>query len=785
MSNKDIFLTEVLDELTTDYETFDDYKRGVSQGKNVFVYSQVNPAAIANICRNGASGSKEYLDLMLYGRGIYTVLAYSDCRSYVWADAMVKYAVKSGALDNFLIFDKGIKTYLLKQGGLTKDEKISQTIRRLFSEEEFRTFERHYGRNLYQLDEEVEKCFYSGYSNRLEKDFIDIIRNSEGTINLYPGKSYHSERRLDLSKVDGFGYFGGYGRTLVFRTTDILIPYAYTIKYKNNNPGKDGWPVSERDFNYCIKDSETFENMNVSIDAFRRARKDYPDTSFTEKTVCGFSLVKRGNKFNLLNARTGKYFSPVDFDYCEAFDPISQTVTFSVDMDKNISIEFKMTSEGRGKNVMLLFNIIKDGEDDGQWTELDYDDFIAIMREHKNDLERQKRGRINENANNEVYTHKNYNAFQQYLNDQSKNHVILYHVSSAAQNIYENGPTSEYSGTNPKDFSLYYGLGVYTCRDFESCRFGGKYGNGCVKFILKDGYKDFLIFDTALRRIWDPGSTVYDELQRLVPQDILQHIDKYIRYGGKLDYLKNPKILSYVNSKGLDAYKMTDISPQGREFNNASFARALKCATEGGSLGDPIAVKVCDELLMARTKIRGFVFTGGEDGHVVFVRDFSGLMPIAYSLDRGKTWLGDMDEKHFNKINQRVDPFYQYRGEYEGTDLRAKSICGFSLVSGKKGYNYKDIWFHRPLLPIDVDKAFPFNPMTYRAIFNLCGIDFEIETDEDLNITLYYNSGDDGIVECDYDTFMEFVKEQISEGYIKNRQIYNNALLNPNNQRNK
>jgi hypothetical protein len=197
-----------------------------------------------------------------------------------------------------------------------------------------------------------------------------------------------------------------------------------------------------------------------------------------------------------------------------------------------------------------------------------------------------------------------------------------------------------------------------------------------------------------------------------------------------------------------------------------------------------LASAIYDELIMAKTKIRGFVFNGGADGNVVMVRDFSGLMPIDYSVDGGRTWIGQFSEDNFNRINQRVDPFYQYRGEYETTALRTKSICGFSMVSGKQGYNYKDIWFHRPLLPIDVDHATPFNPISKTAQFTLCDVTFEIKVDDDLNVWLSYE--DEGMMqESSYDEFMEFVKAAQEQGLLGKKKEYPNNLLNPSNDRKK
>ena len=765
-------INEALEEITTDYDTFDQFKKGSASPGAFFVYSQVDKASIPNIIKNGAEGSKEYIRNMIYGRGLYTVMSYKDCASYSRFDAMVKYIVKKGAFDNFLIFDMGIRRDLYSAGILTLHEKISTTVKRLFSPQDVKMLERYYGPDLAKLDSDVMSCDHSVQSNYYQERFLHIVREGEGMMNLYPGMRYESEKRLDESNVDGWIYFSYYGSTAIFRTMDLLAPYSYGVR--EGWSGK--WPP-EKDFKYCIEDEENFNNINISTDAFRRARKDYPDTSFTEKTVCGFSLVRKGNKFNLLNARTNKYFSPLDFDACQVFDPLQGTTQFSIVSPEEGIYDFRLTSEERGKNVRLQYKLRDEENMDAEWEDIDYGDFVDVMKEFKEEQKQQKQQPINE-----VFTHKDYKTFKSGLG--SGNNVFVYRATSpeTAKIEFENGSNMEFSGTSG-DSSLYYGLGVYTVRNTESL-LCSKYGRGVVKFLLKDGYKDFIILDDGVRAKHDPGKTVYDELVRLVPKNILDEIDQFFK-GGRLGRigLNNWEVQRKIEKMGIDAFKDINVSSQMgrtgvREFNTASFARALKLALQGHNMHDKLASAIYDELLMAKTKIRGFVFNGGADGNVVMIRDFNALMPVDYSVDCGKTWIGDFTEANFNKINQKVDPFYSYRGEYETTDLRTKPICGFSMVSGKQGYNYKDIWFHRPLLPVDAESATPFDPMSRTAHFNLFGEEFEVSTDDDMNITLSYN--DEGtMTPCSYEEFMEFLNVASEEGLMKGKKVYDNNLLNP------
>lgn len=774
-------INEAVSEIASDYETFDDFKKGMANpnNSNFFVYSQVSDKSIPNICMNGTDGAKEWMNVMYYGRGIYTVLTYKDCSKYTHNNAMVKYAVKKGAFNNFLIFDIGVKKYLQECGALTIHEKISDTVKRLFKPEDVQMLEKYYGKELANLDRSVLGCKDNTLSWGLEERFLEYARTGEGKIELRPGYRYASEKRLDLSNVDGFAYYSStYGKTAIFRTTDLLIPYSY---YVRTNGG--GWPESDKSFKYAYNDEESFNNSNYVVDAFRRKRGEYPDTEFTSKAISGFALVKRGNKYNLLNSRTNQVLSPLDFDFCLGFDPFSNTTTCGVNTKEEGTIEFKIESINYGKILKIQYRQILN-DDKSPWEDISYPDFINAMKAFK-----EEQNELNESVD-EVFTHKDFNTFKKGI-DNPKN-VFLYRASDpkVAKSEYENGPNYEFTGTSGDD-SLYYGFGVYTCRDKESI-LGGKYGRGICKFLLKDGYKDFVILDDETRAKYDPGHTVYDELKKLVPVDILNDIDSKLKsgiLGSRLPNLNSYATQQALKQKGIEAYKNINIDKiwnKSSIFNTASFARALKLLLQGHSLHDKYARFAYDELLMSKTRIRGFVYNGGADGQCCLVRDFNSLMPVAYSEDGGYTWKSDdNNEERFNRINQNVHPWYQYRNDYENVGLRDKPSGQFTLLRGKQGYNWKDIWFHRNLLPVDVDSATNFDPLSGSAEFSIGDYKFLIKVDNDLNCRLLFKD-DDGWENISYDDFLEAINMMMEQGYIsKAKAINNNCLLNPATNRNK
>lgn len=778
-------INEAIEEIASDYETFDDYKKGAGSpgSHSCFAYSQVKKKSIPNICANGAEGAKEFMDTdhMYYGSGIYTTLSFNACTKYREGNAMVKYLVKSGAFDNFLIFDIGIRKLLYKIGALTKHEKISTTCRRLFTSEDFTMLERRYGTGLAGLDDMVMRCDMNSRSWGIEEEFWSIFRG-ERNMQFRPGSSeYYNEKKLDESNVDGFAYYSSsYGPVAIFRSTDLIVPYSYAYRIGDEWYGR--WP-DEKDFTYCMGNEEAFNNSNYVVDAFRRKRKDYPDTGFTEKTSCGFSLVKKGGKYNFLSARTHKLLSPLDFDFASAFDPFTNTTTCGVDTHSEEGvIEFMFKTGDYGKTLDVKYRQIS-GDEKTDWVPITYPIFIDVMNSFKSE-----RSQVKESVE-EVYTHKDYDTFRKSIGNSGN--VIIYAATKpqTAKIMFENGANREFSGTSG-DNSLYYGLGVYCVRDTISL-YCSKYGDGVVKFILKDGFKDFIIFDNDLRAKVDPGQTIYDEIVRLVPKDLFNQINQHLANNDRI----YSGIARDLKTNGVNAFKaIKDIHDDHRKIGNilntAKYAKAFIMALLGYKINDPIAPSVRDEKLLSKTKIRGLVFTGADDGHVVVVRDFNSVMPIDYSLDAGRTWevergRAKFTKDNFDKINTNVDPYFLYRNEYEDVSFRAHPSGNFSMVKGSNGYNWKDIWFHRSLLPIDADIATNFDPFSNTAQFAYGDYHFAITVDDDLNCRLRFKD-DNSWEDIDYETLISAIGTMQEKGIInKTKRINNNCLLNPATNRNK
>ena len=807
MVNKKNILNEKISEDVTDFTNFHDYKQGLSRGREgtfggeyyshqkkyratenngFFVYQNVDSVSIKNIKLNGSQGAAEFFKTMCYGRGMYTMLDFDDAKRAVGGDAIVKYYCKKGGLNNFIVDDDKVREVLKSMGAITTNETYAESLKRLLG--------KHY--DLVMRDSYRTPSMYS---------VRNILNRGEGRIKLRPGMSFDSETRLDETDIDGWAYFGYGNIVCVFRSTDMLMPYKYYLCRHGE------WP-SENEGEWCITDEDRFEKLNHAIDGFRRGRKDYPDTPFTTKTIHGLSLVGGKGKYNMLIARTGKYFSPDPFDECTSVD--SNTGTFVATM-KNQQFgsekgDFKIwvRSLDNARDFEIKWQFVNKDRPFVEWPYCDnvitYEQFLSLFG-----------GALNESVK-EAFTDMNYDEFKNYLSDdnyvddingsgrdeynlsygedldpEKGKRVYVYTVSDRKniKSIMTNGLNAEFMGTSD-DSSIYYGVGAYCSYGLYGARLNTQRGYGDVifKFLLKDGFKDFLIFDGTMRRKHDPGKTVYDEIIELVPEKYLQKLGDYTS--------KNYALNASYRQKGLHYYDSSPRFPQSSGPLAKNFYEALK----GAMAGKLNRATYYTEKAIAESKVRGYVFNGNVNPQTAFIRDFNSLIPVAFSLDKGKTWITkDMQGNDylsrdvFDKLNQNVNPYYKYRGEYADTELLAKQNCGFSLVKdAKKGYNYYDIWTHTRLLPVDADYAIAFNSDTRTCKFSYDVVimrddkkmaskqSFAVSVDDKGNLNIQYEQAPGMLIPLSPQHFTEFIDTMYNGGMFKNsKTYYNDNMLNP------
>lgn len=341
----------------------------------------------------------------------------------------------------------------------------------------------------------------------------------------------------------------------------------------------------------------------------------------------------------------------------------------------------------------------------------------------------------------------NFNDFKDKIQDLE----VLYHCTDeiGAKGIVKTGASREFTGKN----SNFYGQGFYTTFTLNSTmdNAGGYYGKYIIKFGLDGGFKDFLFFDQEMNEKYNNGEPIEDQINRLCPKDIAE---KLLR-NGFYDAVNRDQGRHHLFNKPMSA--------GGAKM----FFEILKGEKLGNKQLTPYQIsKGCylfDEKDISRTKVRGYIFVGGNDGEVCVVRDFNSLVPLAYfDPNKGSDprdpndsgWIDVLDEETFNDIAGSVDIGTTIRGEYPETPLSTKTICGYVLVKGKPAgkYNYVNVKTMEELLPVPADNATDFDPTTEKAKFVIDGEEYEYSAKHNLFI-------EDGIFTYNRDEFIEELKD--------------------------
>ena len=341
---------------------------------------------------------------------------------------------------------------------------------------------------------------------------------------------------------------------------------------------------------------------------------------------------------------------------------------------------------------------------------------------------------------------------------------ILYQCTSkeGIEGIRKYGTSREFTGKN----SNFYGQGAYTTFTLESTLDNAKgsiYGKYLVKFALDGGFKDFLFFDEEMNQKYNNGEPLISQIERLCPPDIVEK-------------LKQSDFFNVVNDKSRGNHPLFNkpYSAHGAKY----FFEVLK----GNRLPENELTpwqrrygsrSIYDEKDLSRTKVKGYIFVGNNDGEVCVVRDYHSLVPIAYfDLNNGgdprndNEWISILNQETFDNISNLVDIGTHIRGEYPETPLNTKTICGYILVKKNGKYNYVDANTMEELLPVFADFATVFDESTGRAKFIIGGEEYEYSTKGNFFI-------EDGVFTYSRDEF----EEELKDNGILNESIQKMKLL--------
>ena len=338
---------------------------------------------------------------------------------------------------------------------------------------------------------------------------------------------------------------------------------------------------------------------------------------------------------------------------------------------------------------------------------------------------------------------------------------VLYHCTTldAIKGISKHGASREYTGKN----SNYYGQGFYTTFELGSSvdNQNSIYGRYIIKFGLANGFKDFLFFDEEMNKKYNGDEPIKDQIERLCPPDIVKkledggfYIDSGVYWGGTTHHLTGKNLTAALAKRFFEILK-------GEKLTN--------------SLSNGIFLY--DELDISKTKVRGYIFVGSNDGEVCVVRDFNSLIPLAYfdptkgnnPMDENDSgWIDIFNKETYDTIAGSVDIGTEIRGEYPETPFNTKTICGYVLVKKDGKYNYVNINTMEELLPVFADKAIDFDPDTKMAKFVIGGDEYEYSAKNKVFI-------EDGVFIYDKDEFVEELKDK---GVLNESVKYAISLIN-------
>lgn len=251
-----------------------------------------------------------------------------------------------------------------------------------------------------------------------------------------------------------------------------------------------------------------------------------------------------------------------------------------------------------------------------------------------------------------------YDEFEFTLDDfESDNAITVYHATpiESGKSILKYGFDTQFNGKNANA----YGKGVYTTFSVnDSRRLLYDYGPMMLQCKLIGGFERFLIFDENIaRKFYGENWQLIYQLKSFLPDNIADEL--WNQYG------LNPSAYAYVAQK---------------------------------------------------YKIRGAIYHWA--GLIaVLVYDFTALVPYAYSMDRGDTFIKNDLEKYKERMLSATDMDYRFGNQYlkmyspqAGYDTNGETV-GYAIVQKKNGlFNYVNTTTRQEMLPFDCESLTPFDP---------------------------------------------------------------------------
>ena len=334
--------------------------------------------------------------------------------------------------------------------------------------------------------------------------------------------------------------------------------------------------------------------------------------------------------------------------------------------------------------------------------------------------------------------------------------VYIYAITSSGnvKGIFENGQDNEFSGTG--EGTNWYGAAFYGTWDYETAYKnlkngkGGSYANtdagpgkpAIIKYVLKDGFKNFIVFDADLRAQYGITESPSEQILKIMGQENYNSYDNDLRHSDYINSTDQQLGIKFIDKPAsfLRQYR-GGRKPCGHNGFNPT--KNMWGFFSGNTLGDN--TKMCEEFALKCSGVRGFAFDGAQDPHTVVVKNYKDVMPIGVVIDPKVENEADVKwdtsyatEENFNRINSMEDINWRYGGKYRKTKFDTKATFDYAIVKDDYGYNYVSLKDDSEVLPVPAEEAYPFGP-DRKATFVIDGKEHKAVITPNGDIRFFYS----------------------------------------------
>ena len=265
---------------------------------------------------------------------------------------------------------------------------------------------------------------------------------------------------------------------------------------------------------------------------------------------------------------------------------------------------------------------------------------------------------------------------------------------SQIESLFKHGWSRQFAGDSE---GVDYGIGVYcniSYNDNETPRESiGRYNrnpqNNCIfKNYLKGGLERFLIFDERFaKQVYGEHYLIKDQVYTLFPKDVADDLWK--------------DIVRYI--------KM-DTSPLGNGNHMRGRTAGLLQFMMSKHLKGNVANPEKYENIFGQYNVRGAIYRGNLDGFCMVVYNYDEIIPIAYSVDGGKTYTNKKVMYTYPDVVRKLRHKYS-KIDYPIAIQGDGETYYFSKVKKQNGkYNYIDASTKKEISPVDFDSCTTINP---------------------------------------------------------------------------